>query len=47
MATFDMVCDTVTILDNIGRITWPQKKMSCPTADKFELAPDNAKAEQP
>jgi len=47
MATFVMVCDTVTILDSIGRITWPQKKMSCPTADKFELAPDNAKAEQP
>ncbi|MCY1505462.1 WG containing repeat protein [compost metagenome] len=46
LATFVVVCDTVTILDNAGRITWPQKKMSCPTADKFELAPVNAKAEQ-
>lgn len=47
IATFVMVCDTVTILDDAGRITWPQKKMNCPTADKFELAPGNAKAEQP
>jgi len=46
LATFAVVCDTVTILDNVGRITWPQEKMSCPTADKFELAPVNAKAEQ-
>ena len=46
LATFVTVCDTVTILDNVGRIVWPLEKMSCPTADKFELAPDNAKAKQ-
>jgi len=47
IATFTEVCDTVTILDDQGRITWPQQKMDCPVADKFELAPDNAKAKQP
>jgi len=47
IATFTVVCDTVTILDDQGRITWPQQKMDCPVADKFELAPDNAKAKQP
>ena len=46
LATFVMVCDTLTILDRLGRISWPQQKMSCPAAGKFELAPDNAKAEQ-
>lgn len=46
LATFVMVCDTVTILDNVGRIVWPLEKMRCPAADKFELAPDNAKAKQ-
>ncbi|WP_447922078.1 WG repeat-containing protein [Achromobacter aegrifaciens] len=47
IATFVFVCDTVTILDDQGRITWPRQKMDCPVADKFELAPDNAKAKQP
>ncbi|MGB3437057.1 WG repeat-containing protein [Achromobacter sp.] len=47
IATFTVVCDTVTILDDQGRITWPLQKMDCPVADKFELAPDNAKAKQP
>ncbi|MGS1110316.1 WG repeat-containing protein [Achromobacter anxifer] len=47
IATFTVVCDSVTILDDQGRITWPQQKMDCPVADKFELAPDNAKAKQP
>ncbi len=47
VATFTVVCDTVTILDDQGRITWPLQKMDCPVADKFELAPDNAKAKQP
>ncbi|WYX29047.1 hypothetical protein WJ976_27055 [Achromobacter denitrificans] len=46
LATFVTVCDTVTILDNVGRIVWPLEKMRCPAADKFELAPDNAKAKQ-
>ncbi|WP_258130276.1 WG repeat-containing protein [Achromobacter anxifer] len=47
IATFAWVCDTVTILDDQGRITWPLQKMDCPAADKIELAPDNAKAKQP
>ncbi|MGY6268736.1 WG repeat-containing protein [Achromobacter denitrificans] len=47
LATFAVVCDTVTILDHAGRIAWPRQKMGCPEADELELAPDNAKAEQP